>query len=98
MKSTETIRDKEEKEKLKKKLLAKKKRLLQKKSELLITKNEKLVAVREYEEKNKLLYLGHPGKGYLGEHGTWSPNKPQAALIRAIEHTDCRIFAAVGGN
>ena len=83
---------------LKRYLMAKKKKILEEKIKIeqKRLRNEELIKTDE--QGNKILYFGHEGKGYLGEHGTWEPNKPQRTLIDRINQGMERIFTLTGAN
>lgn len=79
--------------------LLKKKEELEKKLAYIEEQKEKLKQRQlEFEYKNKLLFFGHPGKGYLGDHGSWVPNKAQKTIINAVDSGEYRGFALTGSN
>jgi len=72
-----------------------------KKKEFLKLKQEKAKldkAARAFEEKNKILFFGHPGKGYLGPYGTWNPTRPQNEAIQAFMNPIINKIVYEGGN
>ena len=68
--------------------------------EALLAQEEKRLTKKLYqlEEKNKMLYFGHPGKGYLGRYGKWEPNPIQKQCFKAFENPAKRIILMAGGN
>ena len=54
--------------------------------------------LRRYEDENKLLFLGHEGKGYLGKYGEWRLNRPQQVLIEGFASGKYKILTYTGGN
>jgi hypothetical protein len=54
--------------------------------------------LKDYERANKVLYLGKPGKGYLGDHGVWKLNPAQEALVNAVNTGKYRIIVLTGAN
>ncbi len=54
--------------------------------------------IRQHEIDNKLLYFGHPGKGYLGKQNTWEPNKIQKEFFKATKNKQYKHFVLYGSN
>ncbi len=52
----------------------------------------------QFERDNKIEFFSHPGKGHLGSHGKWEPNKAQKELLNAFKSGNMRVFAYTGGN
>lgn len=50
------------------------------------------------ERDNKIFYLGHEGKGYLGDHGKWELNNLQKQLMKAFEDPKKKVFTYTGAN
>ena len=54
--------------------------------------------IQSIEEKNKILYFGHPDKQYLGPLGKWAPNPLQQKVFKAFENPAKKIIVMAGGN
>ena len=57
-----------------------------------------LAKLKRHEELNKIMFFGHPDKGYLGKYGKWAPNPLQKKVFDAIEKPAKRIVLMSGGN
>lgn len=82
-------------------LKEKKKQLEHLKKRLLKQKMDKQNAdnlIRKYEESNKLLFFGHPGKGHLGKYGKWEPTRPQNLALKEFTNPIRETILYEGGN
>jgi len=92
---------KEERASLLKILEEKKLQLEEKKLQLkyFLEQQEKdTIKIRKHEFENKIMYLGHEGKGYLGPYDTWDLNVIQDKLIKAFSRSEYKVFAYTGAN
>lgn len=72
---------------------------LKKKQQKIRAEKAKYIAKQqEYERENKILYLGHEGKEYLGDHGKWELNSLQIKLVEAFMNPSKKIFTYTGAN
>lgn len=55
-------------------------------------------ARREFEEKNKLLFMNHPNMGHLGRLGKWELNDAQRAIVEAINSGQYKLIVMTGDN
>jgi len=63
-----------------------------------LERKQHLASAKQFEFDNKLLFLDHPGKGYLGPNGRWELNPAQSKMKQAINSGAYRIFNMSGGN
>jgi hypothetical protein len=95
------VTEKVSKDDLRRLLAAKKSRLEELKRQRDLNRSEHkeaLKKLRAYEEKNKIMYLGDPEKGYLGPFGLWVLNQLQKQLINALASGKFNIFLYTGAN
>jgi len=90
---TKTSQTKEDK-RLEEKLLSLEKKLKTRKLE----RRKLVAAAKDFKLKNKILFMGHPGNGFLGPHGTWELNEPQLKLVNAVNSGQYDIFIVTGNN
>ena len=69
-----------------------------KRKKLEIERKKTQTKIREHELLNKILFFGHPDKGYLGGKGKWEPNPLQKKWFTAYANPLYNILIATGGN
>lgn len=90
---TKTSQTKEDK-RLEEKLLSLEKKLKTRKFE----RRKLVAAANDFKFKNKIFFMGHPGHGFLGPHGTWELNEAQLKLVNAVNSGEYDIFIVTGNN
>jgi len=70
------------------------------KKETKIRSNQKKTQekIGKYEKDNKILFLGHKGKEYLGTYGKWDTNSLQKQIMAAFKDPEYKVFVYSGAN
>ena len=74
------------------------KALKEKQALLQEAKLKAISEVKKFEQDNRILYLGHDGKGYLGKYGEWRLNRPQQELTDKFSTGKYKVMTYTGGN
>lgn len=72
--------------------------LKEKKRRLLAEQAKTNQIIKDYEEKNKILFFNHAGKGHLGPYGSWKNNAAQQKVFDAIETGKYKLLSLTGDN